>query len=62
MNVLLQRNPDDPRGVVAKIADFGLAIHIGNTETHKSGLFGGTLTHMAPEVLTAGRHSNATDM
>lgn len=32
------------------MADFGLAVRIDNNETHMSGMFQGTLTHMAPEV------------
>lgn len=62
LNVLLQSNPDDPRGVTAKVADFGLSVQMDKAETHVSGLFHGTLTHMAPEILLSGSQSNAADV
>ena len=61
-NVLLKSHPDDPRGVTAKVADFGLSVQMNMAETHVSGLHHGTLTHMAPEVLLSGVQSNAADV
>ena len=62
LNILLQGQPDEPRGMVAKVADFGLSVQMNQTETHVSGLYQGTLTHMAPEVLLNGAQSNAADV
>lgn len=42
---------------VRQVADFGLAVRIDSAETHMSGMFQGTLTHMAPEILLEGRVS-----
>jgi serine/threonine protein kinase len=61
-NVLLQNDPAQSRGVVAKIADFGLSVQMNLTETHVSGLYQGTLSHMAPEVLVNGMQSAAADV
>ncbi|KAF5841396.1 kinase-like domain-containing protein [Dunaliella salina] len=61
-NVMLCSSGAEGRGVTCKIADFGLAVRMENTETHMSGLFQGTLTHMAPEILLEGRVSKAADV
>jgi serine/threonine protein kinase len=44
-NVLLKSDGSDGRGVVAKVADFGLAVRIESQDTHVSA-FQGTLSHM----------------
>jgi len=61
-NVMLSSAGGEGRGVRCKVADFGLAVRIDNNETHMSGMFQGTLTHMAPEILLEGRMSKAADM
>ncbi|GAX78093.1 hypothetical protein CEUSTIGMA_g5535.t1 [Chlamydomonas eustigma] len=61
-NVLLQSNPTEPRGFTAKISDFGLSLHIGAQATHVSKVFQGTMTHMAPEILSRGHQSKASDV
>jgi serine/threonine protein kinase len=52
------------RGVTAKVSDFGLAIKIDpeQDQTHMSGCFQGTITHMAPELLLSGHMSKAVDV
>lgn len=45
-----------------QVADFGLAVRMDHLETHVSGLFQGTMTHMAPEVLLKGTCSKASDV
>ena len=62
LNILLQSQPNDARTIVAKVADFGLSVQMNNIETHVSGLYQGTLSHMAPEVLLNGSQSNASDV
>jgi serine/threonine protein kinase len=47
---------------VAKVSDFGLARHLEAGATHASCAHGGTLTHMAPELLLDGRASKASDV
>eukprot|EP00873_Tetraselmis_striata_P019566 jgi/Tetstr1/439830/TSEL_028241.t1 len=44
------------------IADFGLATVLDNDSTHVSGTYNGTITHMAPETLEAGRKGMASDV
>ncbi len=39
LNVLLQTNDAEPKGVTAKIADFGLSVKMNQTETHVSNMF-----------------------
>mmetsp|Transcript_38872 Transcript_38872/g.115659 ORF Transcript_38872/g.115659 Transcript_38872/m.115659 type:complete len:959 (-) Transcript_38872:492-3368(-) len=49
--------------VVAKIGDFGLSVHVEKDEgKSKEALFQGTLTHMAPEIMTDGHVSPAADV
>ncbi len=62
MNVLLHTTLNEPCGVQPKLADFGLSIQLSRTETHVSSLCHGTPSHMAPEVLTSGRQSKASDV
>ncbi|GIL64470.1 hypothetical protein Vafri_18381 [Volvox africanus] len=52
-NVLLQRQDSDPRGFVAKLADFGLARQMGARGAEDGLLVSriGTVTHMAPETI-----------
>jgi serine/threonine protein kinase len=61
-NVLLKSSPSDPKQFTAKVADFGLSLEIDPSETHVSNAFQGTVTHMAPELLLAGRVSKASDV
>lgn len=42
-NVMLKSTGADQRGVIAKVADFGLAVKMDNMETHMSGMFQGTM-------------------
>ncbi|KXZ45700.1 hypothetical protein GPECTOR_51g685 [Gonium pectorale] len=50
------------RGVIAKVADFGLSVRLDHTATHVSAAFQGSLTHMAPEVMLQGHVSRAADV
>ncbi|GAX77208.1 hypothetical protein CEUSTIGMA_g4654.t1 [Chlamydomonas eustigma] len=63
-NVMLKSSGSEGRGVVAKVADFGMAVKFDATgnQTHLSNMFQGTLTHMAPELLLIGRMSKAADV
>jgi len=65
-NVLLAHRGDAPGNEftahVAKIADFGLAKVLDNDATHMSGVFTGTVTHLAPEALQEGRQSLSADV
>ncbi|GLC33042.1 hypothetical protein PLESTB_000377300 [Pleodorina starrii] len=62
-NVMLKSSGTEGRGVTCKVADFGLAVKIDTMEqTHMSGMYQGTLTHMAPELLLHGRMSKAVDV
>ncbi|GIL44404.1 hypothetical protein Vafri_1882 [Volvox africanus] len=62
-NVMLKSSGTEGRGVICKVADFGLAVKIDTVEqTHMSGMYQGTLTHMAPELLLHGRMSKAADV
>ncbi|KAG2500646.1 hypothetical protein HYH03_001413 [Edaphochlamys debaryana] len=61
-NIMLKSSGMDGRGVVAKVADFGLSTRMEHQETHLSSCFQGTLTHMAPEVMLEGRISKAADV
>ncbi len=46
-NIMLKSSGTEGRGVVAKVADFGLSTRMEHAETHLSSCFQGTLTHMA---------------
>ncbi|KAF6262437.1 kinase-like domain-containing protein [Scenedesmus sp. NREL 46B-D3] len=48
--------------LIAKVADFGLSLSLDPGDTHVSHMHGGTLTHMAPELLLHGRASSASDV
>ncbi|PNH06725.1 Mitogen-activated protein kinase kinase kinase 11 [Tetrabaena socialis] len=63
-NVMLKSaGAGDGRGVICKVADFGLSVKMDTAEqTHMSGIYQGTLTHMAPEVMLLGRISKAADV
>ncbi|KXZ49357.1 hypothetical protein GPECTOR_22g951 [Gonium pectorale] len=61
-NIMLKSCGTEGRGVVAKVADFGLSTRMEHAETHLSSCFQGTLTHMAPEVMLEGRISKAADV
>lgn len=54
-NVLLCSSVQDPRGFVAKVADFGLSRQMAVNVTHISTNTVGTLTHMPPELLRGGK-------
>ena len=45
-----------------QVSDFGLSIKLDTSETHMSGVYQGTVTHMAPEVIETGFQSKAADM
>ena len=62
-NVLLKSSASETRGVIAKIADFGLSWKIDSADAHAiSSGHKGTPTHMAPEVLIDGLQSKASDV
>eukprot|EP00198_Chlamydomonas_reinhardtii_P011654 XP_001700991.1 predicted protein [Chlamydomonas reinhardtii] len=62
-NVMLKSCGGVGRGVLAKVADFGLAVKMDTSDkTHMSGMFQGTPTHMAPEVMLHGQVSKAADV
>ncbi len=48
--------------VVAKVADFGLSVALGEDQTHASRRFQGTPAYTAPEVLALGRLGKAADV
>eukprot|EP00198_Chlamydomonas_reinhardtii_P005764 XP_001695100.1 predicted protein [Chlamydomonas reinhardtii] len=48
--------------VIAKVADFGLSVRMGEGQTHASNKFQGTPLYSAPEVLTRGRLTKAADV
>ncbi|KAG2454131.1 hypothetical protein HYH02_001167 [Chlamydomonas schloesseri] len=48
--------------LVAKVADFGLSVHMGEHQTHASNRYQGTPAYTAPEVLSRGRLSAASDV
>ncbi len=48
--------------VVAKVADFGLSVALGEGQTHASRRFQGTPAYTAPEVLARGHLSKAADV
>jgi serine/threonine protein kinase len=61
-NVLLTTAPDDERGWIGKIADFGLSVKIKRGEQHVSGIQHGTEGYVAPEVLQTRRMVKASDV
>ncbi|PNG99656.1 Mitogen-activated protein kinase kinase kinase MLT, partial [Tetrabaena socialis] len=61
-NIMLKSSGTEGRGIIAKVADFGLSTRMEHQETHLSSCFQGTLTHMAPEVMMEGRISKAADV
>lgn len=58
----MKSSGQDGRGFVAKVADFGLSLRMDPSDTHVSGMFQGTMTHMAPEAMLAGKLSRASDV
>ncbi|KAG2424093.1 hypothetical protein HXX76_014768 [Chlamydomonas incerta] len=58
-NVLLKSNPRDPRGVTAKLSDFGLAKMMAHDDNGElvidESIQSGTITHLPPEVLLGKR-------
>ncbi|EFJ42183.1 hypothetical protein VOLCADRAFT_107375 [Volvox carteri f. nagariensis] len=63
-NVMLKSTggSESGRGVIAKVADFGLSVRLDPTATHMSHAFQGSLTHMAPEVMLQGHISRPADV
>ena len=61
-NVLLRSCESDDRGVIAKIADFGLSFKMEGVATHMSFMCCGTLAYMAPEAILEGHKSKASDV
>eukprot|EP00878_Enallax_costatus_P021947 GHUV01023262.1.p1 GENE.GHUV01023262.1~~GHUV01023262.1.p1 ORF type:complete len:315 (+),score=85.65 GHUV01023262.1:600-1544(+) len=61
-NVLLKSEPQDPDGFKAKIADFGLSRALAYGQSHLSTRRHGTVTHMPPEMLVAGKLTPAADV
>ena len=47
---------------VAKVSDFGMSARLTSEETHISNVHSGTVTHMAPEILLAGKLSKSADV
>ena len=59
-NVLLQTSDEDPRGFVGKVCDFGLAKLALETSMRTNHC--GTISHMAPELLSEGALGFYTDV
>lgn len=60
-NVLLKSDGSQGRGLVAKVADFGLSVTIEQHMTHVS-QFQGTLSYMGPETILHSRINKASDV
>ncbi|KAK9868321.1 hypothetical protein WJX84_010923 [Apatococcus fuscideae] len=61
-NIMLKGQPEDKRGFVAKVGDFGLSrLMEAETDSLETATHG-TVTHMPPELLMDGRLSRATDV
>lgn len=58
----LSSTPQDARGYVCKLADFGLARVLGPAHAHASTQNVGTVAYAAPEALTRGHASLAADI
>jgi hypothetical protein len=43
---MLKSSGSEGRGVTSKVADFGLAVKMDSSDTHISGTYQGTMTHM----------------
>eukprot|EP00775_Hariotina_reticulata_P003313 gene3313-3589_t len=61
-NVLVTADPGSPVGVMAKVADLGLARVVEEHKTHRTTGNLGTMSHNAPELLRSGRMSLACDV
>ncbi len=61
-NVLLSSDPADPYGCRAQVADFGLSRALSQGASHLSTRTYGTVTHMAPELLSSGHLRQASDV
>eukprot|EP00879_Flechtneria_rotunda_P011965 GHRR01012497.1.p1 GENE.GHRR01012497.1~~GHRR01012497.1.p1 ORF type:complete len:222 (+),score=73.14 GHRR01012497.1:505-1170(+) len=61
-NVLLKTEPQDPDGLMAKVADFGLSRALAFGQSHLSTRRYGTVTHMPPELLVSGKLTPAADV
>eukprot|EP00798_Chlamydomonas_sp_ICE-L_P012034 gene12034-15136_t len=55
-NILLKSSNKDRRGYTAKVSDFGLSqVLPDQTKTQVSTKYGGTVTHMSPELIEDGK-------
>ncbi|BDA50693.1 probable mitogen-activated protein kinase kinase kinase 12 at C-terminar half [Coccomyxa sp. Obi] len=64
-NVLLKScavTPNDPRGFICKIADFGMSRVLENNMTHVSTNTHGTVAYMSPEMLQRGAMAMPADV
>eukprot|EP00775_Hariotina_reticulata_P012531 gene12531-12664_t len=61
-NILLKSDPQDPDGVLAKVADFGLSRALAFGQSHLSTRRYGTVTMMPPELLVSGKLTPAADV
>ena len=61
-NVLLRSCGSEPRGIQAKISDFGLSFKLDPSKPHKSRALGGTKRYISPEALLDGNKGKAADV
>ena len=61
-NVLVTSDPADPFGCRAQVSDFGLSRALSQGASHLSTRTYGTVTHMAPELLSSGHLRQASDV
>ncbi|GLI68318.1 hypothetical protein VaNZ11_012681, partial [Volvox africanus] len=61
-NVLLRRDDSSVLGYAAKIADFGLSVHMQGEQSHVSNTKRGTPFYTAPEVTHAGNLTRFADV
>jgi len=61
-NILLKSTTTDPRGFIAKLADFGLSRVLEHQATHVSTQTFGTIPYMPPELLNRGRMAKPADV
>eukprot|EP00775_Hariotina_reticulata_P003224 gene3224-3501_t len=61
-NILLKSETQDPDGVLAKVADFGLSRALALGQSHLSTRRYGTVAMMPPELLVSGKLTPAADV
>lgn len=62
-NILFRSDTSDSRGMVSKVTDFGLSQTLNDQlSTYVSERYGGTVTHMPPELLEYGKVYPAGDV